>query len=194
LLDRIDNDTHDYQSWTLAGHSMGASTLLAMSNQNPARLSALVMIDGAVTKDMHRLPFLFDSPIGQWMKVYLRYGAIKRSKVKEFLSSAYAKEADDEAVEGYLAPLLIDKTPSALVDFVKTAKNVSIHEWKNPEIPLLVTWGDKDTWVKFTSIDAIRKVARDVQVDIFQGAGHCPHATVPEFNDVLIIFLNCRSR
>ena len=189
LIDKIDKDANDSRPWTLLGHSMGASTILAMSNQSPSRVSSLVMIDGAVTQSSMNIPFIFDSPIGQWMKVYLRYNALKHDNFAKLLSSAYAKTADDKAIDGYLAPLLIDKTPSALVDFVKTAKNVNITDWKNPDKPLLVTWGEKDTWVKPVSIDEIRKVALDLQVTIFPNQGHCPHETDPGFNKVLIDFL-----
>jgi pimeloyl-ACP methyl ester carboxylesterase len=190
LIDKVDTDTNDTRPWTLLGHSMGASTILAMSNQNPTRVSALVMIDGAVTQSNMSLPLLFDTPIGQWLKVYLRYGALKRDNFTKLLSSAYAKPADENAVEGYLKPLLIDKTPSALVDFVKTAKNVNITDWKNTDLPLLVTWGEKDSWVKPAAIDEIRKVALNLQVTTFPGQGHCPHETDPGFNRVLIDFLD----
>ncbi len=190
LIDKIDADSGDTKAWNLLGHSMGASTILAMDNQKPMSVISLVMIDGAVTQDNMSIPLLFETPIGQWLKVYLRYGALNRNNFEKLLSSAYAKPADDAAVEGYLAPLLIDKSASALVDFVKTSKNINIQDWKYPKTPLLVTWGEADTWVKPIAIAKIREAALDLQVTLFPGQGHCPHETDAGYNDVLLAFLN----
>jgi pimeloyl-ACP methyl ester carboxylesterase len=193
LIDKVDRDSKDIRPWNLLGHSMGASAILAMSDAYPLRVLSLTMIDGAVSRGNQSIPLLFDTPVGQWLKVYLRYVALKRSNFANLLSSAYAKKADDSAIDGYLAPLLVDKTASALVDFVKTAKNVSIYDWKNPQLPLLVAWGDKDTWVKPIAIGEIRSVALNLQVRMFAGQGHCPHETDPAFNQVLIDFLDAHN-
>jgi pimeloyl-ACP methyl ester carboxylesterase len=193
LIDKIDSDAKDNRSWNLLGHSMGASTILAMSNQNPMRVISLSILDGAVTQNSPSLPLLFDTPVGQWLKVYLRYGALNKGNIAKLLSSAYARSADESAVAGYLAPLLIDKTASALVDFVKTAKNVNIQDWKYPQTPMLVTWGENDTWVKPSAIDEIKKFAQDLQVTIIPGHGHCAHETDPGFNKVLIDFLDAHN-
>ncbi|MGB7594788.1 MAG: alpha/beta hydrolase [Erysipelotrichaceae bacterium] len=193
LLDKLDSESKDTRSWNLLGHSMGASTILAMSNQNPQRVVSLSILDGAVTQSSPSIPLVFDTPVGQWLKVYLRYSALSKDNISKLLSSAYAKTADEQAVAGYLAPLLINKTPSALVDFVKTAKNVNIQDWKYPQTPMLVTWGEKDTWVKPTAIDEIKKYAKDLQVTLFPGQGHCTHETDPGFNKVLIDFLDAHN-
>lgn len=193
LIDKIDKDTKDDRPWNLLGHSMGASTILAMSNQASHRVVSLIMIDAAVTQNNLSLPFTFDTPIGQWLKVYLRYGAIRKANFEKLLTSAFAQPVDDESVEGYLKPLLVDKTASSLVDFIKTAKNVNVKDWKFSKTPLLVTWGEKDTWIKPVAIKEIRKIAQDIQVVIFPNQGHCPHETDEGYNQVLISFLDSRN-
>ena len=192
LVEMIDQRYIDAQPWHLLGHSMGASTLLAMSNQKPQRVRSMVMIDGAVALNMPHIPLILNTPVGRWLKIYLRYGAFKRSSIARLLSSAYGKKADTESVDGYLAPMLIDKTASVWVDFIKTAKNVAIWDWKNPAIPLLVLWGENDTWIRPAVIDEIRAIAQNLQVTLFMGQGHCPHETDPGFNKVLIDFLDAQ--
>jgi pimeloyl-ACP methyl ester carboxylesterase len=194
LIERIDTQNADRRPWNLVGHSMGASTLLAMSNQKPDHITSMVMIDGAVALQTPHIPFVFDTPLARWLKVYLRYGVFNQKTVERLLSSAYGKKADSEEVEGFLAPMRVDQTASAWVDFIKTAKNVNIWDWKHPATPLLVLWGEKDTWVKPSVIDEIRKVALDMQVTIFKDQGHCPHMTDAKFNDVLIAFLDSQPR
>lgn len=190
LVEMIDKQNDDTSPWHLLGHSMGASTLLAMSNQKPDRIVSMVMVDGAVALHTPHLPFLLNTPLARWLKVYLRYGVFNQRTIARLLSSAYGKKADAEAVDGYLTPMLVDKTASVWVDFIKTAKNINIRDWKNPHTPLLVLWGEKDTWVKPSVIGEIRKVALDMQVSVFKDQGHCPHMTDAKFNDVLIAFLD----
>jgi pimeloyl-ACP methyl ester carboxylesterase len=194
LIKTIDTQNADHRPWNLVGHSMGASTLLAMSNQKSDHIVSMVMIDGAVALPTPHIPILLDTPIARWLKVYLRYGVFNRKTVERLLSSAYGKKADPEEVEGFLTPMRIDQTASAWVDFIKTAKNVNIWDWKHPSTPLLVLWGEKDTWVNPSVIDEIRKVALNMQVTIFKDQGHCPHMSDPALNDVLIDFLNNHSR
>lgn len=190
LLDVVDESLSQNGPWTLVGHSMGASTILAMSNQDDQRVKTMVMIDGAVTQDGMRIPFLLDSPIGRWLEVYLRYFALQPDSIQTLLSSAYAREANQEEAQGYLEPMQVNKSIPALLDFVKTAENIQIQQWKYPNTPLLVVWGEDDSWVPPSSLDVIRPIATNLSVHIFENQGHCPHETDPGFNDVLLGFLS----
>jgi len=153
LLDDYDSSHTDQGSWHLVGHSMGASTVLAMANQVPLKVRSMTLIDGAVTGNNPSMPWIFDTPVGQWLKVALRYYVLNPSQFKSFLKSAYNQEPTEADVLGYMTPLKTKGTISALIDFVKTADNVLITELVPKNIPLFLLWGGQDTWVPKTDMD-----------------------------------------
>jgi 2-hydroxy-6-oxonona-2,4-dienedioate hydrolase len=180
---RIDND----DAWHLVGHSMGGSTVLAMANQKPASTASMNLIAGAVTNNSNRLnAWLLDSPLGEWLKLALRYFIITENRFASILESAYDQKPDSSAVQGYLKPLQTAGTPRALIEFVKTAENVLITDLMDTSIPLNLLWGRNDTWVGVEQIDIISAFRRVNFVYIFEDEGHCVHETSPIFNQILL--------
>jgi len=51
MLDQYDKDNQSNDKWNLVGHSMGASTVLAMVEQHPDRVNTINLVAGAVTSD-----------------------------------------------------------------------------------------------------------------------------------------------
>lgn len=177
MLDAI-SQQHDLDDpWTITGHSMGGSTALAMSNQRPLHVSSLIMIAPAITTDNASFGWLFRSFVGQWMKVYLRYFAISEDNFADILDSASNGPVSDETIKGYLEPLMIRGTNRALIDFVATAKNVTIDQWVANDTPMLVIWGEQDQWVSFDQLSIIRPYVKDLTEFSIKEEGHLPHET-----------------
>ncbi|MEI7667424.1 MAG: alpha/beta hydrolase [Erysipelotrichaceae bacterium] len=189
LLDDYDANHSNQGPWHLVGHSMGASTVLAMANQVPTAVRSMTLIDGAVTSNNASMPWIFDTPVGQWLKVAMRYYVLNPSQFKSFLKSAYNQEPTKAEVTGYLTPLKTKGTISALIDFVKTADNVLITELVPKNIPLFLLWGDQDTWVPKSDMDLIKAAVTVTDSHIFPNAGHCSHEVASDFNQVLLAML-----
>lgn len=183
-LDKLDEKYGDV-AWHLVGHSMGGSTVLAMSNQKPASVLSMNLIAGAVTQEAARNPWFISSPLGEWLKVALRYLIINEDRFSRILQGAYNQTPSQEAVLGYLKPLQTQGTISALLDFVKTSDNVTIDELK-VDLPLHLFWGKEDTWVGVENITIIEKTVDVDALVLFEGAGHCVHETDPTFNEALL--------
>lgn len=179
---------YGYKAWHLVGHSMGGSTVLAMSNQKPEAVLSMNLIAGAVTQDISRSAWWIDTPIGEWLKVALRYLIINEDRFNSILVSAYNQTPSKEAVSGYLKPLQTQGTIQALLDFVKTSENVTIDEL-TADLPLHLLWGDEDTWVGVENIARIYELAEVDAVVRFEGEGHCVHETAPGFNEELLKLL-----
>lgn len=189
LLYDLDRKMGVTTPWHLAGHSMGGSTVLAMSNQNPNDVASLVLIDPAIVQENASNSWWLYGPIGQWLRVGLKNFFIDQDNLTNLLTSAYGKTPTEPEVKGYLDPLLVTGTNAALVDFVRTAKNVTIDDWKQTQLPTILLWGELDEWVSVADLDKILDVAQVAVAHIFKGAGHCPNETDSSFNDVLIGYL-----
>jgi pimeloyl-ACP methyl ester carboxylesterase len=179
------NDQYGEDPWHLVGHSMGASTVLAMSNQKPHSVLSMNLIAGAVTQDVSRSTWWIDSPLGEWLKVALRYLIINEDRFSSILTGAYNQTPSRDDVLGYLRPLQTQGTIQALLDFVKTSDNVTIDELK-VDLPLHLFWGDKDTWVSVENIALIEETVEVDAIVIFENAGHCVHETDVTFNAELL--------
>lgn len=190
MIDQIEDKYDLGGEWILTGHSMGASTTIAMANLQKDRVRALGFIDGAVSGSQ-RSNFLFNIPsVGQWMKVILKNFVVNEKNVTGFLSSAYNRTPESTEVSGYLEPFTVKGTFGAWVDFLRTAKNVNIEDLKSKDIPIVVLWGQDDEWVSVDTIHIIKSEATNTSVHIFEGEGHCPNETSPMFNEKMIELLN----
>jgi 2-hydroxy-6-oxonona-2,4-dienedioate hydrolase len=182
-LEAFDKGEKDTRAWHLVGHSMGGSTVLAMANQNPEKTASMNLISGAVTQDNPQIPWLLDSPIGEWLKVALRYFLLNEESFTSTLGSAYNRVPTNVEVKGYLDPLITQGSTYALVDFVKSADNVLISELNVKNIDLNVFWGREDSWVPIQDIETIQAVYPIEDVVLFEGEGHCAHETATDFNE-----------
>ncbi|PKM64234.1 MAG: hypothetical protein CVU96_03850 [Firmicutes bacterium HGW-Firmicutes-20] len=190
MIDEIEKKNGFVGNWILTGHSMGASTTIAMANQRADKVSVLGFIDGAVSGDQ-RNNFLFKiPPVQQWMKVILKNFVVNQKNVTNFLASAYNRMPSEEEISGYFEPYTISGTFGAWVDFLASARNLNIDELTDKDIPILVLWGENDEWVSVDTVDIITSTASNTFVYIFEGEGHCPNETSPYFNDKIIELLN----
>lgn len=190
MLNAYDKKHQDNRPWHLVGHSMGASTTLAMALIRPSLVADITMIDGAVTQKSNSLGWVMGTPVGAWLKVALRYGMLNRANFKKLLTDVYQKEVPQEAVEGYILPVQTKGTINGLVRFVQTSKNVTIDQVKDLDIPINLIWGGKDTWIPIAAMDEIKAVVSVNKTYVFPEAGHTPHETEPLFNQVLLEMLS----
>lgn len=185
FLDYYDVENNLNGKWHLVGHSMGGSTVLAMAEQNPNKVNTINLIAGAVTQETNSNKWLFYTPIGQWLKVLLRYFLINEKQFTSFLESASGQKPSKEMVEAYLTPFKIKGTINALIDFVKTSDNFLIDEFTQKDIPINLFWGKKDTWVSVDTVGIIKKNVQVNSVELFDD-GHLLHETSSAFNQKLL--------
>jgi pimeloyl-ACP methyl ester carboxylesterase len=186
MLEDYDAKYESTTSWHLVGHSMGATTTLAMALQNKARIIDITMIDGAVTQGSNNNAWLMGTPIGAWLKVGLRYFLLNEATFKNLLTDVYQGPVPQEAIDGYLAPVTTKGTINGLLQFVKSAKNNQISEVKDLGLKINLIWGGKDTWVPISAMDEIEATLSINKTYVFPSAGHTPHETEADFNTVLL--------
>ncbi len=190
MLDDYDAKNNNDLPWHLVGHSMGASTTLAMALQNHQKILDITMIDGAVTQQRsNSTTWLMGTPVGAWLKVALRYFLFNEGTFKNLLKGAAQTDVSQETIAGYLAPVTTKGTIDGLLQFVKTSKNISIDQVKSLNLKINLIWGNKDTWVPIQAMDEIESIVTVNKTHVFMKAGHLPHETEPDFNEVLLSML-----
>lgn len=186
LLKDYDSTHNSTSTWHIVGHSMGGSTALAMALQNKQDIADITLIDGAVTQKSNSTGWLMATPVGAWLKVALRYFMLNEDNFRKLLTDVYQKEVPQEAVDGYLAPVLTKGSINGLIRFVQTSKNATINDVKDLDLKINLIWGGKDTWVPIAAIDEIKSVITVNELVIFPDAGHTPQETEPDFNEMLL--------
>ncbi len=175
VLDKLNQDLNSNEPWTIVGHSMGGSTGLAMANQYPDRISSLILFSPAITQRSNNFSWVFKSPVGEWLKVFLRYNILTESNIANILESAYYDSPTQQDIENYLAPLQTTTTPQALLDFVTTSKNVSIDQLIPQDLDIHLIWGENDTFVPPEQIEAIEENYDIASITLLEEGGHNAH-------------------
>lgn len=184
------------ESWSLAGHSMGASVVIAMAASNPYNTNNLILVDGAYfgstssDKQGALMNMLRFPPVQRWAEVIASKRYLKYEQFQKILSTAYGTEADSAAVAGYLEPFLYRNSASAVLNSFLNSREIFPVKIEDIQTRTLIIWGEKDTWVPLNSGEQINKRLANSELIIIQDSGHCPMEThAEEFNKLLLQFL-----
>jgi len=176
------------EKWHLAGHSMGASIVLAMGQLQPEKTQKIFCIDGLYAqRNIGTLAkwILNYPPTKRWAEVLLQKYFGNKTKFKEILHSAYSQNPDDEAVAGYLTPMLLKGTATAILSTALAKSNFKL-DYQNVSKKMIVIWGDNDQWISQKIAEKWHKNYLEVPFISIKEAGHCPMEThSQEFNAVL---------
>jgi pimeloyl-ACP methyl ester carboxylesterase len=190
-------DSLKKEKWIICGHSMGGGIATVMAATQPEKTEKLILIDGvALNVKKNKTSFwqyiLRFHPIHQWAEVIGKNFFYNDKKFEELLTSAYAQKPDSVAVAGYKQPFMYKGLASGI--FKTSAYNYEITDVDMNElnkIPILIFWGEKDSWVPLNSGKAFLNLLPHSKLEIIDGAGHCPMETHSEiFNKKVLEFIN----
>lgn len=189
-------DTIHQGNWILAGHSMGAGTALAMASLRPQKTVKLILVDGAYSNNRGSSGvlghLLTSGPVKRWAEVLGHRYFFNTTKIHQLLSSAYSSEPDSEAVNGYLAPLMLKNTASDILDLA-TSKEINTVNFESLKMPVLSVWGKDDKWVPYDKSQKYLEPLTALKTVMLDSAGHCPMETQSAaFNINLLTFLNTK--
>jgi pimeloyl-ACP methyl ester carboxylesterase len=185
LMASLDEAWNDDRPWIIIGHSMGASTAITLADQYPQQVQSLTLIAPAISQGNRSIGWLLYTPVGQGLKVALRYTLLTPSNFKSLLTGAMGRTPTDDEVEGYLKPFQVQGAIDALVRYVQTSKNTTIDDVELT-LPVYVMWGEEDTWVPIENLADIEMKLNVVGIKRYPGAGHLPHETESTFTSDLL--------
>lgn len=175
IAEKIDNEG----SWLIAGHSMGAGVALAMGQMKPEKTQKIFCIDGlfAQRKNTNLGSLLLAyPPLQRWAEVVLQKHYTKKVNFKELLKSAYAQEPTDEDVEGYLAPMLVRGTATAILSSFNANSDFEMN-YSALQEKIVVVWGTADRWIPLSSAQNWHQKYPQIPLETIEAAGHCPMET-----------------
>lgn len=177
--------------WHLAGHSMGGDTVAAMALQKPELVQSLVLVAGAITgTGSARSTWLFRyPPVSRWIRQLTTRYFLAESNVYSMLTSAYGRAPDPDEFTGYYQPLLIENSDASLAAMLKVSDPSLKELIKTIDQPVLLIWGEEDTWVPLTEGTKLKELFPRAELVVLAGEGHCPMETTPvTFNNMLLDF------
>lgn len=187
----------DKEKYTLFGHSMGASVVLAMAQQMP-ETENLFLVDGAELRFGKRTwttYFLINCiafpPVERWIAVIAEYFFYNNAYFQKILGSAYQKQVNAEEAEGYHFPFKIEGTTQAILRSFRYARNENENEnFSTIKANMYMIWGEKDTWVPIENAKKFVQKYPKTKLFTFKNAGHNPMETEDKkFNELIINIL-----
>jgi 2-hydroxy-6-oxonona-2,4-dienedioate hydrolase len=204
LIDTLDGKDGADQKWFTGGHSMGGGVIGAMAAQHPEKIAGLIFVDGglnmggrgnreSVGTKLYRLA-INTPPVRRWVEVVAKYRLFKPGHIRELMSGAYSQPADDEAVNGYLAPLKVPGTASGILDMFSSQRGAPVDEKNIEKLPALIIWGDDDRWIPIRAGESLHQRLAGSTFEKLVGAGHCSMETHADaFNSAALAFMNAHA-
>jgi len=191
----------DTGQWNILGHSIGGAVAEAVALMRPGRIRSLTFIDAMFFDKNNGVMNvnLSQSRNRQLKKFYVDYVGrylLTYNHMAGFLESAYGKKPDSSDVTGYMMPLRMPETAEAFLStFTNCKEVVQLNSGNLKNIPVLVVWGSKDSWLPPGSVKVIKSFVPQAEIHTIEGAGHMPMETHPvEFNRILQEFLDSKNR
>ncbi len=170
------------QHITLVGHSLGGGVALLvalkLTQQEPARLSRLVLIDTiAYPQKLPGVIRMLRMPVVGWLGLHL---IPDRTKVRNMMETLYFDDSkiSSEDVEAYAAPLA---SPGAKYAFQQTARQIIpdhideiIGMYPQIEVPTLIIWGREDKIIPLENGVRLHQAIRNSQLIVIEHCGHDP--------------------
>ena len=182
LIDRLDTDQNQFnpvERWFVIGHQMGGELALWMATDRPGRIAGLVLVSAVVGSNRpggRMAPF---PPVRWGLRSWLANSLYTEAGVQELLEDAYGQPPTQEAIDGYLAPLLRPDADKALVRYARTV-GPEIPPLSSVSVPVLAIWGNQDTWRSLEEGREQTAQIPDATIEVIEGSGHVPMDTDSE--------------
>jgi pimeloyl-ACP methyl ester carboxylesterase len=156
-----------------------------MANDRPGRIAGLTLIATVVGDNRPGGRMAWFPPVRWALRAWLRNSLYTPEGVRELLEDAYGRAPTEQAVDGYLAPLVLDDARKALSNFARTVgpDQPSLTE---VTVPVLCLWGDADTWRSLEDGREQSLLFQNSRFEVIEGASHVPMDT--HASDVASLF------
>jgi pimeloyl-ACP methyl ester carboxylesterase len=206
-------DSLGIRTAVFVGHSAGGGVIAHLAIRHPQRIDGLVFVAGALNGELRaqtsqqqtESPFtgLFrfvadldpESPLSQALiRTFLT-----PERFATILTSAYydPEIVTDEIIAGYSRVLRVEGWEAAFLSVLQIpesadqALRLSALVQVGAEFPVLIIWGEEDTWIRFELGERLHSLIPGAQWILYPFVGHLPmEENVAQFNDDLLSFLN----
>jgi len=183
---------------TLVGHSMGGNVVAHVAERHPEVVEKLVFVAPVFFEG--KAPgagrwILRFPPVRRWAQIIVRR-QLKPPGSGRTLRTGFGDPSlvTEEVIEGYAAPRRMKDWELSLLGIARdTSKSALARPLAEIRVPVLIVWGDRDTWVPLSRGERLRKELPGAEWLVVPGAGHLVLEERPGDVDAgLIAFLKVR--
>jgi pimeloyl-ACP methyl ester carboxylesterase len=189
---------------SIVGHSFGGGIALQLSYQHPEVCERMVLVSsGGLGSEVNAalrllavpgaelvIPLIAPSFVrrrGDALLAWMRDRGIRSPRIHE-VWQAYSSLADPDTRRAFVRELR--SVVEYRGQFVSASDRLHLAAH-----PTLIVWGDRDTMIPVSHARAAHAAIRGSHLEIFEGAGHFPHAEYPErFAEVVTAFIDSTMR
>jgi pimeloyl-ACP methyl ester carboxylesterase len=171
------------EKFYLGGNSLGGFLSWYYAATYPERVQKLILVDPIAypQKLPNVIQFVSLPIIGEIAQRFAPRFLVERN-VREVYGDP--KLVRQETVDRYYELMMHEENRFAMVQTFRKLKELSKDGLLSKQInkvkcPTLLMWGDKDRWVPPKLIEEWKRDLRDVEVKVYQGAGHIPMEEQP---------------
>ncbi len=177
-------------SATVIGHSLGGGIAMQLAYQHPEVCERLVLVSsGGLGRDVSPLlrllslpgaelvlPLLVPSFVrerGNALQAWLSAQGVSAPRLAE-MWQAYTSLGDAESRRAFVREL------RSVVDHGGQVVSAMDRLYLSAARPVLIVWGDRDPMIPVEHARAAHEAMPGSRLEVFEGAGHFPHAERPE--------------
>lgn len=181
-------DMLDVERFVIAGNSMGGGVAAQVALTDPARVSALILVDAAgvpVARNEDEVPLAFRIARMPVVSHIMRY-VLPRSLVEEGVRKVFVDQSKvtEEMVSRYFDLSLHEGNREATrIRFSGYgARDEEAFAARLSEIkaPTLIMWGDKDGLIPVSAAHEFKTRIPQAELVIYENVGHVPMEEVPQ--------------
>ncbi len=185
---------------TVVGHSFGGGIAMQLTYQHPELCERMVLVSsGGLGREINAalrllampgaelvLPIIAPSFVrqsGEALFAWMRDRGIRSPRMDEGWQ-AYSSLADPGSRRAFVREL------RSVVDYRGQVVSATDRLHLSAAHPTLIVWGDRDPMIPVAHAQAAHAAIPGSRLEIFEGAGHFPHAEFPErFAEVVSEFI-----
>jgi pimeloyl-ACP methyl ester carboxylesterase len=181
VLDEL-ADELGIETFALGGNSMGGEVAWRYALDHSERVEKLLLLDAAGYSTEGGDASIFLTLAGYPVLNRIPRHITPRSSLRDLVESAYADDSlvTDELVSRYYDLLRREGNREAIVKRVRDPAESREDEIPSVEVPTLVMWGEKDTWITPEHAQRFSKDIPDSELITYEGVGHVPMEEAPD--------------
>ncbi len=189
----------------VVGHSQGANIAMHVALNHPERVNKLVIVAGAVILNegasvqgqlaLSSSPILVNlagfEPLARLIGLGLQF-YLSPDRLDTILTSAYADQPPDDALDGYLRPFYTPDWEMSLIAMIRDSigNEIPTSQLETITQPVLLVWGKDDSWVPIANGEQLRRHLNNVTWRVYVNVGHMVMEEKPDtFNRDLLEYL-----
>lgn len=181
LLDQFINAL-ELTDFILVGNSFGGYVACQYAGNHPDKVNKLVLMDAAGFHPPEQLALM--SIGGQFSGLMMEFSPIPRWMVATTTKDLFGEpqKVTDEIIDRYHMLVQRDhnrKGLSALLRYFSNNMGFKTNQLHKILCPVLIQWGEKDSWVPVDSAYKFQQAIRNSKLCIYPDAGHIPMEECP---------------